>query len=97
MANLEEEIQKYLSYFKKKLYYFNQEEIDQILISDNYFKFINTVYDYFNSQVASNNTGKQRLNIECYIDADEVINKFWLDLLGNKINDSIKSYLKIGT
>jgi len=97
MINLNEEIQKYISYFKKKLYSFNQEEIDQILTSNKYFQFINTIYDYFNSKVVSNNSGKERLNIECYLDADEVINKFWLDLLGNKINDSIKSYLKIGT
>ncbi|TXT61969.1 MAG: hypothetical protein BAJALOKI1v1_1060004 [Promethearchaeota archaeon] len=96
MIDLNRQIQDYLAYFKKKYVQFNQEEIDQILTSDKYFKFINMVYDYFNSNVASNNNGKERLSIECYIDAEETINKFWLKLLGNKLNENIKSYLKIG-
>lgn len=94
---IQHDIEHYVSKFRSGLKKFDQEEINKILTSDDYFKFINTVYDYFNEQIPSKNNGGERLSIECYIDAEQAINDFWLELLGKNANDSLKSYLKIGT
>jgi len=38
---------------------------------------------------------KERLAIECYLDADEAITHFWKKLLGNNLTEEIRAHLKI--
>ncbi|MBD3199251.1 MAG: hypothetical protein GF316_04480 [Candidatus Lokiarchaeota archaeon] len=97
MKNIQEEMDKYITYFKKKkrFEFGDKEEINKILNSEKYFEFIDTVYNYYNSQINPDAQSKERLAIQCYLDADETINSFWIRLLGNNINDEIKNHLKI--
>jgi hypothetical protein len=99
MNELDEEIRKYVKYFRKKrdLDSLNTEEINKVLISEKYFEFIDNVYKYFNHKNGvGTEASKERLAIECYLDADEAINQFWSKLLGsNNLTDAVRAQLKI--
>jgi len=98
MSDIDNQIEKYVKHFQKKtnLDSIKKEEIDKVLISDKYFEFIDNVYNYFNSKKGSKkHENKERLAIECYLDADEAITHFWKELLGTNLTEEIRSHLKI--
>jgi hypothetical protein len=97
MTNLQRVINNYIEYFKEKenLVGKNIEEIEEILNSEKYDELIDKIYEYYNSRVPSNGEKKERLSIEYYLSADEQINKFWIQLLGENLTDEIRSKLKL--
>lgn len=92
-----EELEKYVAYFKKKtdLSDLDTDNINKILNSDKYSEFIDFVYDYYNSKISPSNTNKERLSIQCYLDVDGAINSFWHMLLGIDQYEKFKSKLGI--
>ncbi len=97
LSHIKEEIERYVDYFiKKKRYKFiNTEEIDQVLTSNKYLEFVDTVYNFYNTQRSPNIPIEERLSIQCYFEADQAINSFWKRLLGDKFNNKIKSKLNL--
>lgn len=97
MTNLQRVINNYIEYFREKenLKGKSLQEIEQILNSDKYDELIQDIYDYYNSRVPSNGEKKERLSIEYYLSADEQINKFWIQFLGDNLTDEIRSKLKL--
>lgn len=97
MTNLQRVINNYIEHFREKenLIGKNLEEVERILNSEKYDELINEIYDYYNSRVPSNGEKKERLSIEYYLSADEQINKFWIQLLGENLNEDIRSKLKL--
>lgn len=98
MSDIKEEIEKYVNYFKKKRKYNfnNKDDIDQVLTSDKYFEFVDTVYGFYNSQLCPNTPSQERLSLECYFEADQAIDLFWHRLLGKKFSEKVKSRIKLG-
>jgi hypothetical protein len=97
MTNLQRVINNYIEYFKEKenLVGKSTEEIEKILNSEKYDELIDRIYEYYNSRVPKNGENKERLSIEYYLSADEQINKFWIQLLGENLTDEIRSKLKL--
>lgn len=76
---------------KKKFQITHLSEIDKVLNSIEYSRFINSVYNFFN-KFAPNVDG--RLALKYYSDADIIIDRFWNRLLGNELNDKFKSRIQ---
>ncbi|MBY9005355.1 MAG: hypothetical protein KGD63_01200 [Candidatus Lokiarchaeota archaeon] len=93
MSHIKEEIERYVNYFKrKKKYKFtNKEEIDQVLTSDKYLEFVNTVYNFYNTLKSLDTPSEERLSIQCYFEVDQAINSFWNQLLGKKFSEKVNS------
>ena len=84
------DLEQHVAIFRnKKKFQINQlSEIDKILNSIEYSRFINSVYNFFNKQVP---TAEGRLALKYYSDADIIIDQFWNCLLGNEFNNKFKS------
>ena len=67
-------------------------DIEKIIVSFEYSKFINSVYNFFNSQVEGSEV---RLNANHYNGAGEIIDHFWKLLLNNDSIASYQSHLKV--
>ncbi|MHA1193515.1 MAG: hypothetical protein ACTSP9_14720 [Promethearchaeota archaeon] len=76
---------------KKKFQITHLSEIDKVLNSIEYSRFINSVYNFFNKNV-SNVDG--RLALKYYSDAEIIIDRFWNRLLGNELNNKFKSRIQ---
>jgi hypothetical protein len=93
MDELNENIQQFIKYFRKKANFSedNLEEVNKILTSDKYSEFIDSVYKHFNKKLKP---GEGRLAIQYYLDADEIITSFWDELLGENMSEAYRTYLK---
>jgi len=81
------DLELYVNQFKNKKFLINHLiDIEKIIISFEYSKFINSLYNFFNSKVEGS---EERLNAKHYNDAGEIIDSFWKLLLNN---DSIATY-----
>lgn len=81
------DLELYVNQFKNEKFLINHLiDIEKIIISFEYSKFINSVYNFFNSKVEGS---EERLNTKHYNDAGEIIDRFWKLLLNN---DSIATY-----
>jgi len=87
------DIVNYVNNFKKrkKFQIFNISDIQKILNSVEYSKFINDVYKYYNDLARSKET---RLNLQFYNLAGQTIDRFWELLLGSELNEKFQSRLK---
>jgi hypothetical protein len=97
MAQLQRIINHYIEYFKeeKDLIGRNIEEVEEILDSKKYSELINEIYRYYNSLTLSEDKEKGRLPVEYYLDADDAINRFWVQFLGDNLNEAMRSKLKL--
>jgi hypothetical protein len=77
------DLEKHVEFFRtnKKFQVSNLSEIDKILTSVEYSKFINSVYEYFHSFT---NNIEGRLALKHYADTEKIIDQFWRDLFGNR-------------
>ncbi len=81
------DLELYVSQFKNKKFLIKHLiDIEKIIVSFEYSKFINSVYNFFNSKLEGS---EDRLNAKNYNDAGEIIDHFWKLLLNN---DSIGTY-----
>jgi hypothetical protein len=81
------DVELYVNQFKNKKFLIKHLiDIEKIIVSFEYSKFINSVYNFFNSKVECS---EERLNAKYYNDAGEIIDRFWKLLLSN---DSIANY-----
>jgi hypothetical protein len=81
------DVELYVNQFKNKKFLIKHLiDIEKIIVSFEYSKFINSVYNFFNSKVEGS---EERLNAKYYNDAGEIIDRFWKLLLSN---DSIANY-----
>ncbi|MEJ2251789.1 MAG: hypothetical protein P8Y97_19295 [Candidatus Lokiarchaeota archaeon] len=96
MDELDEQIDKFVRYFKRKtnLDRYNLEEIDKILTSDKYSEFIDSIYKYYNNKAENPPNYDGRLSIQHYMEVDHVINTFWDLLLGEHMNEKYRMHLK---
>ena len=98
MIEIKLELRKYLIHFKNKKKYQIKDVngINKILNSNEYFEFINKIYEYHNLK---NNFKPQalegRLCLQCYSEVDRMINSFWEKLLGPELNKEFQSKLKL--
>jgi len=82
------DLELYVNQFKNNKFLIKHLiDIEKIIISFEYSKFINSVYNFFNSKV---DDSEERLNAKHYNDAGEIIDRFWSLLLNN---DSITTHL----
>ena len=90
MENEVFDLEQHVALFrKKKKFQINQlSEIDKILNSIEYSRFINDVYKFFNKQVPN---VEGRLALKYYSDADIIIDQFWDCLLGAELNNKFRS------
>ena len=87
------DIEHYVNQFKNKKFLIEHLiDIEKIIISFEYSKFINSVYNFFNSKVEGS---EERLNAKHYNDAGEIIDRFWKLLLNNDSIATYQSNLKI--
>jgi hypothetical protein len=70
-------------------------EIEEILDSKKYSEIVNKIYRYYNSLTLSEIKEKGRPPVEYYLDADKIINRFWVLLLGENMNRAIRSKLEL--
>ena len=84
------DLEQHVAIFKKKKKFQinNLSEIDKILNSTEYSRFINSVYNFFNKLVPKVDG---RLALKYYSDADVIIDQFWNRVLGNELNNKYKS------
>ena len=81
------DIELYANQFRNKKFLIKHLiDIEKIIISFEYSKFINSVYNFINSKVEGS---EERLNAKHYNDAGGIIDRFWKLLLNN---DSIATY-----
>ena len=97
MAQLQRIINRYIEFFKeeKDLMGRDLEEVEEILNTKKYNELINEIYRYYNSLTLSEDQKRGRLPVEYYLDADEAINRFWVQFLGDNMNERIRSKLKL--
>jgi hypothetical protein len=87
------DIELYVNKFKNKKFLIKHLiDIEKIIISFEYSKFINSVYNFFNSKVEGS---EERLNSKLYNDAGKIIDSFWKLLLNNDSIATYRSNLKI--
>ena len=87
------DIELYVNQFKKKKFIIKHLiDIEKIITSFEYSKFINSVYNFFNSKVEGSEV---RLNAKHYNGAGEIIDRFWKLLLNNDSIATYQSNLKI--
>jgi len=87
------DIELYVNQFKNKKFLIKHLiDIEKIIISFEYSKFINSVYNFFNSKVEGS---EERLNAKHYNDAGEIIDSFWKLLLNNETIATYQSNMKI--
>jgi hypothetical protein len=87
------DIELYVNQFKKKKFIIKHLiDIEKIITSFEYSKFINSVYNFFNSKVEGSEV---RLNAKHYNGAGEIIDRFWKLLLNNDSITTYQSNLKI--
>ncbi len=84
------DLEQHVAQFRKKNFFqiTHLSEIDKILNSTEYSRFINKVYNFFNKQVP-NVDG--RLALKYYSDANIIIDQFWDRLLGKELNNKFIS------
>jgi len=81
------DLEFYVNQFKNKKFLIKHLiDIEKIIISFEYSKFINSVYNFFNSKVEDS---EERLNAKHYNDVGEIIDHFWILLLND---DSIATH-----
>lgn len=98
MSEIKLELRKYLKHFKNKKRYQIKDvkEINKILNSEEYFEFINKVYEYHNlKKNFKPHTIEGRLCLQCYSEANRTINSFWEQLLGSELNKELQSDIKL--
>ena len=87
------DVELYVNQFKNKKFLIKHLiDIEKIIFSFEYSKFINSVYKFFNSKVEGS---EGRLNAKYYNDAGEIIDHFWKLLLSNDSIATYQSNLKI--
>ena len=87
------DIDLYVNQFKNKKFLIKHLiDVEKIIISFEYSKFINSVYNFFNSKVEGS---EERLNAKHYNDAGEIIDSFWKLLLNNETIATYQSNMKI--
>jgi len=87
------DLELYVNQFKNEKFLIKHLiDIEKIIISFEYSKFINSVYNFFNSKVEGS---EERLNAKPYKDAGEIIDRFWKLLLNNDSIATYQSNLKI--
>jgi hypothetical protein len=96
MDKLNENMEKYVNYFKKKsdLTDYNLDKLNNILTSEKYLEFIDLVYNYFNQKSNNSESENGRLAIRCYLEADQIISSFWKQLLGEEMSEKFHNHLK---
>lgn len=87
------DVELYVNQFRNKKFLIKHLiDIERIIISFEYSKFINSVYNFFNSKVEGS---EERLNAKNYNGAGEIIDRFWKLLLNNDSFATYQSNLKI--
>jgi len=87
------DVELYVKQFRNKKFLIKHLiDIERIIVSFEYSKFINSVYNFFNSKVEGS---EERLNVTHYNDTGEIIDHFWKLLLNSESIATYQSNLKI--
>ena len=87
------DIGRYVNQFKNQKFHIkNLIDIEKIITSFEYAKFINNVYSFLNSNLEGS---EERLKSKHYKYAGEIIDRFWKLLLNNDSIATYQSNLKI--